>query len=125
MNTVISGSCGGVVAVFVKARVLGTYSFVNRYDCGALCNGALVGLVSITGCCDRVEPWAAFIIGGIGALFYVAGCKILDVLHVDDPVEAAPVHFFGGVWGTLATGFFDNQNGLFYGSPNKGTYFGY
>jgi ammonium transporter, Amt family len=125
MNTVISGSTGVVVAVFVKARVLGTYSFVNRYDCGALCNGALIGLVSITGCCDRVEPWAAFCIGAIGALFYVAGCKILDMLHVDDPVEAAPVHFFGGVWGTIATGFFDNQNGLFYDSPNKGTYFGY
>jgi len=125
MNTVISGSVGGVVAVFVKARLLGTYSFVNRYDCGALCCGALVGLVSITGCCDRIEPWAAFVIGGIGALFYVAGCKILDLLHVDDPVEAAPVHLFGGIWGTLATGFFDNQKGLFYNSPDKGTFFGY
>jgi Amt family ammonium transporter len=125
MNTVISGSIGGCVAVFVKPHFLGTYSFVNRYDCGALCNGALIGLVSITGCCDRVEPWAAFCIGAIGALFYILGCKILDVLHVDDPVEAAPVHLFGGIWGTIATGLFDNQLGLFYGSPNKGRYFGY
>ena len=79
---------GGIVAVFVKPHVLGTYSFVNRYDTVALCSGILVGLVSITGCCDRIEPWAALIVGGIGALFYILGCKILDVLHIDDPVEA-------------------------------------
>jgi Amt family ammonium transporter len=108
MNTVISGSVGGVVAVFVKPHFLGTYSFVNRYDCVAVCGGILVGLVSITGCCDRVEPWAAFIIGIIGALFYILGCKVLDMAHIDDPVEAAQVHMFGGIWGTIATGLFDN-----------------
>lgn len=125
MNSVIGGSMGGIVAVFVKPRVLGTYSFVNRYDTVALCSGILVGLVAITGCCDRVEPWAAMIIGGIGALFYIAGCKILDKLHVDDPVEAVQVHMFGGIWGTLATGLFDNTTGLFYGQAGSGKYFGY
>lgn len=88
MNSVIGGSSGGVVAVFVKPHVLGTYSFVNRYDTVALCSGILVGLVSVTGCCDVIEPWCAFIVGAIGALFYVLGCKILDMVHVDDPVEA-------------------------------------
>lgn len=88
MNSVIGGSSGGIFAVFIKPRVLGTYSFVNRYDTVALCSGILVGLVSITGCCDRVEPWAAFIIGAIGALFYIIGCKLLDIFHIDDPVEA-------------------------------------
>ena len=125
MNSVIGGSMGGIVAVFVKPRVLGTYSFVNRYDTVALCSGILVGLVAITGCCDRVEPWAAMIIGGIGALFYIAGCKILDKLHVDDPVEAVQVHMFGGIWGTLATGLFDNTTGLFYGQAGSGKYCGY
>ncbi len=88
MNTVIGGSFGGCVAVFVKPHILGTYSFVNRYDTVALCSGILVGLVAITGCCDRVEPWAAFIIGGVGGLFYILGCFLLDYFHVDDPVEA-------------------------------------
>ena len=32
---------------------------------------------------------------------------------------------FGGIWGTIATGLFDNINGLFYGQPGSGAYFGY
>ena len=125
MNSVIGASSGGIIACFLKPRFLGTYSFVNRYDTVALCSGILVGLVSITGCCDRIEPWAAMIVGGIGALFYIAGCKILDVLNVDDPVEAVQVHMFGGIWGTLASGFFDNTQGIFYGHPGSGRYFGF
>lgn len=125
MNTVIGGSCGGIVAVFVKPHVLGTYSFINRYDTVALCSGILVGLVSITGCCDRIEPWAALIVGGIGGLFYILGCYILDKIHVDDPVEAVQVHMFGGIWGTIAVGLFDNEKGLFYGASGSGTFFGY
>jgi len=125
MNTVIAGSSGGIVAVFLKPHVLGTYSFINRYDTVALCSGILVGLVSITGCCDRVECWAAFIIGGIGGLFYILGCYVLESLHVDDPVEAVQVHMFGGIWGTLAVGLFDNEKGLFYNGEGSGTFFGY
>ena len=29
------------------------------------------------------------------------------------------------MWGTIATGLFDNQNGLFYDVPNKEAFFGY
>lgn len=29
------------------------------------------------------------------------------------------------MWGTIATGFFSNQHGVFYDVPNKGTFFGY
>jgi ammonium transporter, Amt family len=88
MNSVIGGCSGGTFTVFLKPHLLGTYSFVNRYDTVALCSGILVGLVSITGCCDLVEPWAAFIVGGVAGLAYILGCKVLDVLKVDDPVEA-------------------------------------
>jgi ammonium transporter, Amt family len=125
MNTVIGGSFGGIVAVFVKPHVLGTYSFINRYDTVALCSGILVGLVSITGCCDRVECWAALVIGGIGGLFYILGCYILEKIQVDDPVEAVQVHMFGGIWGTMAVGLFDNEKGLLYGGDGSGTFFGY
>jgi Amt family ammonium transporter len=103
--------------------VLKTYSFVNRFDCTTLCNGILCGLVSITGCCDEVETWAAFIIGIVGALAYITGCVVMEKCHVDDAVEAFPIHLFGGMWGTIATGLFSNRAGLFYGYG--GTFFGY
>jgi Amt family ammonium transporter len=108
MNTIISGCFGGVLAVFIKPHLVGTYSFVNRYDVVALCGGFLAGLVAVTGCCDHIEPWGAVIIGCVGALAYILGCKILDKLHIDDPVETAPIYLFGGLWGTIATGIFDN-----------------
>ena len=98
---------------------------MSRFDICTLCNGILVGLVSITGVANMCEPWAAFIIGIIGALFYCGGAWLLEKLHIDDPVEAAPIHLFGGVWGILAIGFFNNSYGLSSSSPDKGRFFGY
>jgi len=125
MNTILAGSSAGFVATIVKPHVMGTYSRSNRYDVGALCNGILAGLVSITASCNNVTPWMAFVIGVIGGVVYSYGCKLLDVVNVDDPVEAAAVHGFCGMWGLIATGFFDQDQGLFSGNREKmGAFFG-
>jgi Amt family ammonium transporter len=125
MNTIISGCVSGVFAVYLKPHFLGTYSHVTRYDCVALCGGFITGLVSVSGCVDHIEAWGAFAIGLVASIVYIAGCKLLDKLHIDDPVEGAPIYLFGGIWGTIATGFFDNKKGLFYAAPNCGQFFGY
>lgn len=88
MNTILAGAAAGIVATVMKPHVMGTYSKRNRYDLGALCNGILGGLVSVTAACFNVQPWAAFVIGIIGGICYSYACKMLDVLGVDDPVEA-------------------------------------
>ena len=68
--------------------------------------GILAGLVSITAGCAVVEPYAAVIIGIIGgAMYYCASWGLLK-LQIDDPLDASPVHFFSGMWGLLAVGFF-------------------
>lgn len=54
MNTFISATISGIVVVYVKPHVMGTYSHVSRYDVGACTNGILVGLVGVTGCCDVI-----------------------------------------------------------------------
>jgi Amt family ammonium transporter len=80
-----------------------------------VCNGIIVGLVSCTASCDRLEPWAAFIIGTVGALFYSVGVLLITKFNIDDPLEASPVHLGGGIWGTLAVSIFNNKVGLVYG----------
>lgn len=122
--TILSGAAGGLSAAFLKTRVMGSYSEKNRYDVGSLCNGILAGLVSITGVCDRVDPWAAFLIGLLGGIIYVLSCKLLDILNIDDPIEASPVHGFCGIWGLIAVGIFDTEYGLISSNEQKGHFFG-
>ncbi len=35
---------------------------------------------------------------------YYAARELLLCLRIDDPLEAAPVHFFGGMWGLFCIG---------------------
>ena len=46
------------------------------YSVGELCNAILAGLVSITAGCDGVTDWGAFLIGFIGAFWYILGKKL-------------------------------------------------
>jgi len=124
MNTIISGSAGGIVATFTKPWVMGSYTSRNRYDVAALANGLLAGLVAITGVCDRVDPWAALIIGVIGGIVYSGACKLCEIATVDDPIEASSVHGFTGMWGLIATGIFDKEEGLLSDSGDKWKYLG-
>jgi len=108
LNNFLSASMGGIVAVLVKPRFLHQHSYVNQFDIATMCNGIIVGLVSVTSSCDRIDPWAAFLIGSIGACFYTGLCWVMEHFEIDDPVEAFPLHMGGGFWGTLAVGIFDN-----------------
>mmetsp|Transcript_28374 Transcript_28374/g.37875 ORF Transcript_28374/g.37875 Transcript_28374/m.37875 type:complete len:127 (+) Transcript_28374:155-535(+) len=112
MVTILSASSSGIIATFLKPHIMSTYSKRNRFDVTALSNGILAGLVAITGVCDRCDTWAAFTIGLIGGIVYVLACKLSQKVGVDDPVEASQVHGFGGMWGLIAVGIFDNEKGL-------------
>ena len=129
MNTILAGATGGLATVAVKSILdqKQPHAQTMKYDIQALCNGVLSGLVSITGACNNVDPWQAFLIGLIGALVYIGGVKLCVKLRVDDPIEASSVHGFCGMWGLIAVGLFDNTNGLFCGSnrENAGAFFGW
>eukprot|EP00803_Ostreobium_quekettii_P006105 evm.model.scf_363.6 EVM.evm.TU.scf_363.6 scf_363:47738-55026(+) len=68
-------------------------------------NGILVGLVSITSSCAVVEPYGAVAIGVIGGILYDLSSKLLLRLRLDDPLDASPVHFVGGLWSLISVGF--------------------
>jgi Amt family ammonium transporter len=119
MNTILAASCGGLGSVFLKHRIAGTYSLETKYDVSALCNGILIGLVSITAGCNNVEPWAALIIGSLSTIVYGLTTRLLIKLKIDDPLEATQIHGFGGMFGVLVVGFFDRDDGLFYGDNGR------
>ncbi|KAK7237872.1 ammonium transmembrane transporter [Aureococcus anophagefferens] len=100
VTTTLAAAAGGVTNLFIH------YKLTHTYDVAEMCNGILAGLVSITSACAVVEPWAALVIGFVGAWVYTAGSKILVAYYIDDAVNATPVHFFAGAWGLLAPAFF-------------------
>jgi Amt family ammonium transporter len=75
-------------------------------DNGLANNGVLAGLVGITAGCSVVEPEGAVIIGIIAAVVYFYSSKMLVKFHIDDVVDASPVHLFCGAWGVLAAALF-------------------
>ncbi|PSC73998.1 ammonium transporter [Micractinium conductrix] len=100
VNTTLATGAGGLTCLF-----LAVFNG-NPGDIGPLLNGILAGAVSITASCAMVQSYCAVIIGGIGALIYMSAARLLVRLRIDDPVDAAPVHFCCGAWGLLATGLF-------------------
>lgn len=103
-------------AVATVATMIITWIRYKKPDISMTLNGALAGLVAVTAGCDVVTPTGAFFIGLIAAFVVVFGIEFVDqVLKIDDPVGAVGVHCFCGAVGTLLTGLFDKENGVFYG----------
>jgi Amt family ammonium transporter len=79
-------------------------------------NGILAGLVGITAGCDLVSPLSAVIIGAICGVVMIYSVEFIEkVLKIDDPVGASSVHGVCGFLGTVMTGLFAAEGGLFFG----------
>ncbi len=104
-------SCATMVYTWIKN---------GKPDVSMTLNGSLAGLVGVTAGCSNVDALGSIIIGIVSGILVVVVVETLDLkLHIDDPVGAVGVHFANGVWGTLAVGLFDTENGLFYGGGFK------
>ena len=69
-------------------------------------SGAVAGLVAITPAAGYVGTMPALVIGFVaGALCYLA-LKIKQVLRLDDALDVIAVHLVGGLFGSVAVGFF-------------------
>mmetsp|Transcript_9671 Transcript_9671/g.18154 ORF Transcript_9671/g.18154 Transcript_9671/m.18154 type:complete len:531 (+) Transcript_9671:336-1928(+) len=112
VNSTLSGSIGGVVALFVNLVIQERLTGEPLFKLSSSMNGALAGLVAVTGCCGLVEPWAAVLIGFIAGLLYLLASHLLIKFCIDDAVDAIPVHLAGGVWGVIATGLFASPRQL-------------
>jgi len=110
MNTNLSAASATVAAMIV------TWVRYKKPDVSMTLNGALAGLVAITAGCDTVTPAGAAIIGTTAGIVVVLVIELVDrKLKIDDPVGAIGVHGACGALGTIMTGLFATQKGLFYG----------
>lgn len=103
-TTAIAGAASCITAVAIGRFHLGYIDF------GLANNGLLGGLVAITASCATVQMEGALCIGVIAALFFYNASHLLQRLHIDDVVEAFPVHGACGLWGVLAAGLFTTED---------------
>lgn len=106
------GSIGRIVVTTHLAACAGALTAMvamwlsqGRSDIGTALNGSLAGLVAITAGCATATPLYALFIGGVAGVLATFGAILLEMLKLDDPVGAVPVHMVGGLWGTVAEGF--------------------
>ena len=103
-------------AVATVSTMIITWIRYKKPDVSMTLNGALAGLVAITAGCDMVTPLGAACIGLIASFVVVFGIEFVDKkLKIDDPVGAIGVHGLCGATGTLLTGLFAVDGGVFYG----------
>ena len=100
VNTLLAAAAGGFLAMVVSWGMFG------KPDLSMALNGILAGLVGITANCDCVTNMESVIIGAVAGVLVVLGIIFLDMVKIDDPVGAWPVHGLCGIWGGIATGIF-------------------
>lgn len=104
VNTFLSSSASCITALLTRMILTRMKEGHVVFDLHAAMNGTLTGLVAIASACGTVEPWAALVIGAVSGPLYIGSSNLLLYLKLDDVVDAAPVHFFGGTWGAIAVG---------------------
>ena len=103
-------------AIACCVTMLYTWIRYKKPDVGMTLNAGLAGLVAITAGCDVVSPVGAAIIGIIAGFLLPISVNFFDaVAKIDDPVGAISVHGVCGAAGTLMTGLFAVDGGVFYG----------
>lgn len=75
-----------------------------------LCVGAVAGLATITPAAGFVEPWAAFVIGALAAIFCYMCVELKNCMKWDDALDVWGVHGMGGFFGTLMIGVFASED---------------
>ncbi len=98
VTTDFGATTGAISAIFLA------YFFTRKWDVSMAFNGALAGLVAITGSAAFVTPSAALVIGTIAGVIAYFGVQLMEKLRIDDPVGAFPVHGLNGIFGILAVG---------------------
>lgn len=102
LNTLL-GCSGGALSALLINRFLPFWG--NYWSYITMVNGAVAGMAAICAGCDSMAPWAAVLTGVLAGLSFIAGRALLEKIQVDDPIDAFPIHFCGGIVGLLSAPF--------------------
>lgn len=121
-GSVLTADPAGVSYVFVTTglaasfgcmgAILVGWALLRKPDLSMALNGVLAGLVAITAGADLISIPLSMLAGFLGGVIVVLSILGLDRLGIDDPVGAISVHGVCGIWGTLAVGFFVEEQGI-------------
>lgn len=104
MNTVLAPSAATLSSLLVMRL------YTRAVDLSRCLNALLAGLVAVTASCAVVTPAVALFIGcTAGPLYLLASHAMRNWLRVDDPVDAAAVHFVNGFWGLICSSFSSSE----------------
>jgi Amt family ammonium transporter len=103
-NTVLAGSVGGLLWVFIDLIVLRKMSGLS------FCSGCVAGLACVTPAAGFVAPWAALVIGLCGTVVAFFCVRLKGALRFDDTLDVWCVHGMCGVAGLFLTGIFADSS---------------
>ncbi len=98
------------------ACLLWVWHSKGKPEVKAVLNGALGGLVAVTAPCAYITPVSALIVGALGGMTVNLVSNLLERFHIDDAVDAVPVHLGAGIVGILCVGLFAKEEFLVGGS---------
>ena len=115
--TTHAGAAGGALGwLFVE------WAHRKKPTALGVASGLVAGLVAVTPAAGYVQPWAAIVIGAVGASACYLGVLAKYKYGYDDSLDAFGVLGVGGLVGALLTGVFSDKrlnaagaDGLFYG----------
>lgn len=110
----LNTNLGAVAGLLVAA--LWSWMRTRKTDVVDLISGALAGLVSVTGSCHAISPFAAIAAGVVGGLIALLSIELLRKWGADDAVGAFGIHGAAGIWGTLVFALFAPLDSLPAGS---------
>ena len=104
VNTHLAG-CAGALAAMLALTLKR-----KKIMLSVTVNGAISGLVAVTAGSALMAPQWAIVTGAVAGVLTTLVQPSLEKFRLDDVVGAVSVHLIGGIWGTLAVGFFAANN---------------
>lgn len=111
-TTTLAAAAGGISALCLEVIYIERKTGEATFNLTTALNGCLSGLVAITGACAYVDLWASVLIGTLSGFVYLASSYGMEKFHIDDAVDAIPVHLCSGMLGVVCVGLFATKANL-------------